>query len=154
MLGLFSAYVANFCTPGVLIIILILYLCLVLSAALWPSTVAYCQMAFALLCEEGFYFVLRKKKEKKKKLLSVSHVVWNWYFVWKIRSEKCWRVKVVKLELVLRYIQLQQMMRVSSYFYISGPFVPPFCCTCTSSDHGVNILPICDNKFIYSYLNC
>ena len=75
VVGLFSAYVANFCTTGVLVIILILYLCLVLSAALWPSTVAYCQMAFTLLCEEGFYFVLRQKKKKqKKKLLSVSHV--------------------------------------------------------------------------------
>ena len=66
VVGLFSAYVANFCTTGVLVIILILYLCLVLSAALWPSTVAYCQMAFTLLCEEGFYFVLRQKKKKTK----------------------------------------------------------------------------------------
>ena len=74
VVGLFSAYVANFCTTGVLVIILILYLCLVLSAALWPSTVAYCQMAFTLLCEEGFYFVLRQKKKQKKKFLSVSHV--------------------------------------------------------------------------------
>lgn len=75
VVGLFSVYVANFCTTGVLIRILILYLCLVLSAALWPSTVAYCQMAFTLLCEEGFYFVLRKKKKKKKRNCFVCHML-------------------------------------------------------------------------------
>lgn len=105
-----------------------------------------------------FLFCSHEKKKKKKGNCFVCHMLRNCcvklIFCLKIRSEKCWRVKVVKLELVLRYIQLQQMMRVSSYFYISGPFVPPFCYTCTLSDHGVTIIATSDNKFIYSYLNC
>jgi hypothetical protein len=57
----------------------------------------------------------------------------------------------VKLELKLRYIQFQQMMRVSSYFHIVANFFFHFYYICTANDHGVNALLIISDNFLYSY---
>lgn len=71
VVGLFSANVSNCSVTWSVVLNLSCFGPFGALSALWPSTVAYCQMAFTLLCEEGAILLSLEEME----FLSIPHLV-------------------------------------------------------------------------------